>query len=118
MKKYIYWVAGLAILAVVVKIITNRIRAKSTGGENPETAPGGGSLPSFQYDPSAVNREKTFGVGTMDSNEVAYLQTWLNSYFGKSLKVDGDFGSKTATAFLSVRPLAYIVTTSLNKLEI
>ena len=115
LKKYAWYIVGVIVLVIIYKVIKNRIG--STPNDNGGTLPAT-SEPSFKYDPSAVNRQKTFGVGAMNSQEVAYLQAWVNAYGKTKLAVDGDFGPKTAAAFLAERPATNIISTNLDKLGI
>jgi peptidoglycan hydrolase-like protein with peptidoglycan-binding domain len=114
LKKYMYWIIA-AILAYIIYIVVKNRNKNAAGGS--DSIPGI-SVPSFKYVPSSVDRAKPFGIGSKDSQEVAYLQTWLNSYHGKTLKVDGDFGSKTSAAWLSVRPATNVLSSTLDSLGI
>ena len=117
LKKYMWYIIAAMLLYIVYRVISNRITAPKAAA--PVSGGGGSvSVPGFKYDPSKVNRDKNFGVGTNNSNEVAYLQTWLNTYFSKSLKVDGDFGARTSAAMISVLPGSNPISTTLNTLKI
>lgn len=117
LKKYMWYIVAAVLLYIVYRVISNRITGPKSAA--PVVGAGGSvSVPGFKYDASKVNRDKTFGMGTNNSNEVAYLQTWLNAYFNKGLKVDGDFGARTSAAMISVLPGSNPISTTLNMLKI
>ncbi len=118
LKKYMWYIVAAVLLYIVYRVIGNRITAPKAAA--PASGGGGAtpSVPGFKYDPSKVNRDKNFGVGTNNSNEVAYLQNWMNVYFKKGLKVDGDFGAMTSAAMISVIPNSNPISTTLNTLKI
>ena len=98
-KKYKNWIIGAVVFLIIYLII------KAIANRSPEmTLPSGGTaggavIPArFKYDASKVDRSQVIGSGTKNSHAVAYLQDWLNTYYGEKLAVDGDFGSKTRAA--------------------
>jgi len=114
--------AGIALLLYIIyRVISNRL-------ESPKKPPtpvvlGSGGIPIpipelFIYNPAKVVRDKKFGVGTNNSQEVAYLQTWLNVYYNTGLKVDGDWGTKTTAAVTVHRPLTNQISTTLQDMGI
>lgn len=118
LKKYMWWIIAAIAAYIIYKIVSNRIGSEKDTGGGVVPAPGGGTtFVKFVYDPSKVDRAKIFGVGTKNSNEVGYLQTWLNQYYKSGLTVDGDWGARTTAALLIVRPLTNLAGTSLNTLQ-
>lgn len=119
-KKYLIWAAIAIVLYLIYRVISNRIENKGTA----LVVPPGGGIPThvpiaFVYDPSKVVRTKSFGLGSKNSQEVGYLQTWLNTWPPQAgLKVDGDFGPKTLAALMSKKPFANSVSTTLDTLAI
>ncbi len=104
-KKYKMWIIGFAVF-IIIYIIIKKISERSPAMTMPNggTVGGGVIKATFKPDVTKVDRAKLFAVGTKNSNEVAYLQQWINTYYPSyKLAVDGDFGSKTNTAFLAVQ---------------
>ena len=117
LKKYWPYLVGAIVAYLIYRIVSNRVLSP---GKNVaiDTGTGATPTPAFAYNPEKVERAKLFGLGTKDSQEVAYLQTWLNRYYSRGLVVDGDFGPMTAAALLAAKPTANQVSTSLDKLAI
>lgn len=115
LAKYKWWIIGALVALIVLPRIFKFITSAASGSDSPPV--GGGSSPQFKCNPASADRGKMFGLGTKKSNEVCYLQTWLNTYYGAGLSVDGDFGAKTRSALDTFKPGAGI-TMSLNTLNI
>ena len=124
LKKFIPWIIGAIVAFIIYRVVSNRLESPKRsagvigGGIIPPLSGGGIGAPSFNYSPTDVNREKSFGLGSRQSQEVAYLQTWLNLYYRSGLIVDGSFGSLTAAALLAAKPTANQISTTLNKLGV
>lgn len=112
MSKYIKWALIALVVIVVFRIVS--IRKK---GQPVDIGSVSGFGSSHDCKPLEANRSKMFGYGTKDSNEVCYLQKWLNDYFSAGLAVDGNFGTKTNAALKSALPTAP-ATFSLDSLTI
>jgi peptidoglycan hydrolase-like protein with peptidoglycan-binding domain len=118
LKKYMWWIIAAIGAVIIYNIVSNRLSSpKDTGGGSVPLPGGGTTTVKFVYNPAKVDRKKVFGLGSKNSNEVAYLQTWLNQYYKSGLSVDGSWGAKTTAALLSARPLANIAGTTLDTLQ-
>lgn len=118
-KTYWKWILLAVVAYVVYRIASNALESKdnetvqvNVPGETPE------NFNLFVYKPDSVDRKKKFGVGSSNSQEVAYLQTWLNLYYKSLLKVDGNWGGRTSAAFLMAKPLISPLGVSLDSLSI
>ena len=92
---------GWIIFGIIALILLPSLLRALTGNDSDEPVkiPGtGGVGPKFTCNPSAADRNKVLSQGTKNSNEVCYLQGWLNQYFQSGLKVDGNFGANTRSA--------------------
>lgn len=99
LNQYKFWIIGI-ILAVIILPKIFRFLISGSEGEG-ETTGGGVITPKFQCQSASAERDKPFGPGTKNSNEVCYTQTWLNMYYNAGLKKDGIFGEKTAAALMA-----------------
>lgn len=114
-NNYKYWIIG-GILAVIIlpKIFRFITGATTTPGDETDTGTGG---TAFVCQSASADRQKPFGLGTTKSNEVCYLQTWLNMYKNAGLKKDGALGTKTQTAMVAAG-LPVSVSMTLDSLKI
>lgn len=119
-KKWATWLGVAVLLYIIYRIISNRLEAPKAPTAPVVTANAGTVVipTKFAYDVSKVKRDKTFGIGTNNSQEVAYLQGWLNQWYNAGLKIDGDWGARTTLAFTAHLPGKNSISTTLNSLEI
>lgn len=113
--KYKFWIIGsivaLIVLPPLYRLLVSAIDGDGDAGGNGTPGP---PLPGFSCNPAASNRDKVISQGTKKSNEVCYLQGWLNQYYGAGLKVDGAFGPATRNALDKNRanaPLTFTLNT-------
>lgn len=114
-NNYKWWIVGVVVAVIVLPRVFRFITGMNTTPD--DTDAGGGGSPSFQCQSASADRNKPFGLGTVRSNEVCYLQTWLNMYKNANLKKDGAFGSKTQAAAIQAG-LPVSVSMTLNSLGI
>jgi len=93
--KYKAWII-FGIIAIV--LFPSILRALTKGDEKDAPVKVGGGTPVFKCNVGGANKDTVISQGTKRSNEVCYLQSWLNQYFSAGLKVDGDFGVATRNA--------------------
>jgi len=119
-KKYWKYAVYAVIAYIVYRIVANMLQSKDEDkADVVDTSTGSvTTVPIFSYNPASVDRAKKFGVGTSNSQEVAYLQTWLNLYYKSRLKADGNWGARTSASFLMAKPLTSPLGVSLNSLSI
>jgi len=119
-KQILKWVAAILVLYLVYKVLSNRLSSPSGATHTlPDGSGGSVKIPAlFVYRPDLVDRKKQFGSGSKNSQEVGYLQAWLNAWYHENLTVDGDFGAKTAAALLRAKPTANQLSTTLDALGI
>lgn len=95
---------GIALIVfLVIRYAIKAVAMNSGGGKDTPNPPknSGTKPPVVPVDPNKADRNKKMYLGLKGSNEVAYLQVWLNTYYAKNLTVDGNFGAKTAAALLA-----------------
>lgn len=118
-KKIALWVGIAIVLYLIYKGISNKL--ESPKGTVPVVTASGATVPApvkFKYDASKVSRTKPFGTGTTNSQEVGYLQTWLNNWYAAGLKVDGNMGAMTTAKLIAHRPGSNPIQTTLDALDI
>lgn len=115
---YIYWVVLAILVWIAYRVYTNRMAKRDAIGDDTQPFIPGGAVPLFVYDPSKVDRNRLFGLGSKDSHEVGYLQSWLNQYHRAGLVVDGNFGPRTLAAWQIAKPGAGSLQISLNSVKI
>lgn len=105
-NKYKFWIIGAIIALIVIPPIYRLLVSAIEGdGDSGGSGTPGPPLPGgFKCNISGANRDKVISQGVTKSNEVCYLQTWLNSYYGANLKVDGNFGPATRSALDKAKP--------------
>jgi len=107
-KNIIFFVIFIAII-IIVLVLTLRNKAAKAGNapKQPEVKPPAGTgsdLPHVKAPATALEAYKNLPSGTFPlkkgqkSKLVFLIQYALNLLYGTSLKLDGDFGSKTQTA--------------------
>jgi len=106
LKKYQQYLVVIMIIAIVYLILRNINKRPGI-----TTVLAGIIPPKFKYEPEKVDRTKSIGFGSKNSQEVAYLQVWLNTYYQTGLNIDGDFGKKTLNAVKAARPGAPVPVT-------
>ena len=105
-KNWVQIAIALIIIIVLYRIFAQRKDSAAVAGSKP--AGGIGPKKVFKCDENAkLNRDKALRKGATDSQEVCYLQRWLNQYYGAGLKEDGDFGANTDKALMSATNKAY-----------
>ena len=102
-KNWIKILVAVVVLLVVVRIFA----AVKTQGTMETKGPASILKPRFKCEPEKADKNKKLRKGTRNSNEVCYLQEWLNRWFNAELTVDGDFGAKTESALIKAKNMAF-----------